>query len=255
MFYFGNAVGDTGNVTSNFWVTSADEIGARNNQGFNRPVTDWYDFNRDKWVNATDQIIARNNQVIGSGALQRITAPIPPGGLALDEPPAPATGTLVLDAAAPTPISALSDSDATGATFDAAAIPTARVGRVLNEPRNVADDYGWLAELLARDRNGAPGAFDALGRSDALTRLDGLGRSDALARNDALAWFDGQMPLDALAGFDALGRSDALTRNDILGRNGRRAAPPSARPWIARWKPCGDSSAAAVDRALQTLWR
>ena len=65
MFYFGNAVGESGNATGDALVNATDEIGARNNP--HSPLNpaakdDAYDFNRDKLVNATDQIIARNNR-------------------------------------------------------------------------------------------------------------------------------------------------------------------------------------------------
>ena len=65
VFYVGNAVGESGNSTTDALVNATDEIGARNNphSPFNpAPKDDRYDFNRDKLVNATDQIIARNNR-------------------------------------------------------------------------------------------------------------------------------------------------------------------------------------------------
>ena len=76
VFYFGNAVGDTGNSPSEATVTSIDEILARNNPQVFDPadVLNLYDFNRDRLVTSTDQIIARNNvQVFES--LELITVP------------------------------------------------------------------------------------------------------------------------------------------------------------------------------------
>lgn len=115
VFYFGNAIGETGNgtVTNAFGtfvpVNSTDEIDTRNNQGIFRPIDDVYDFNRDKLVNATDQILARNNQTIALGdrpntALRLITVPAIEGDSAESgEPngdmPAATISSLVLQAA------------------------------------------------------------------------------------------------------------------------------------------------------------
>jgi hypothetical protein len=63
VFYFGNALGDSGVGNSGaFQVTSSDEINARNNpKTFTATRSDVNDFNRDGSVNSSDQIIARNN--------------------------------------------------------------------------------------------------------------------------------------------------------------------------------------------------
>ncbi len=73
-FYFGNAIGETGDSTSSARVNATDEIAARNNPVFFPPadVEDIYDFNRDRKVDATDQIIARNHQTF-INALQLIS--------------------------------------------------------------------------------------------------------------------------------------------------------------------------------------
>jgi hypothetical protein len=84
VFYFGNAVGETGNSASNAQVNSTDEIGARSNpKTFLNPalVNDPYDFNRDGFVNATDQIIARSNSTTLAGALKLITVPASADGM------------------------------------------------------------------------------------------------------------------------------------------------------------------------------
>lgn len=81
VFYFGNAVGETGDNPNNAIVNATDEIGARNNpRTFLNPaaIDDLYDFNRDGQVNATDQILARNHQTFFLTALQLITAPEEP---------------------------------------------------------------------------------------------------------------------------------------------------------------------------------
>ena len=83
VFYFGNAVGESGNSPTDALVNATDEIGARNNphSPFNpAPIDDPYDFNRDKLVNATDQIIARNNRTSPFTALKLITPPLEDGG-------------------------------------------------------------------------------------------------------------------------------------------------------------------------------
>ena len=79
MFYFGNAVGESGDSTSDAIVNATDEIGARNNP--HSPFSpagkdDVYDFNRDKLVNATDQLLARNNRTSPFNVLKLIT-PLP----------------------------------------------------------------------------------------------------------------------------------------------------------------------------------
>ncbi len=79
VFYFGNAIGETGNSATDAEVTPADEIGVRNNPHNikNSPaaITDAYDFNRDKKVGPTDLIHCRNNGTNSSTALQLITVP------------------------------------------------------------------------------------------------------------------------------------------------------------------------------------
>ena len=79
VFYVGNAVGESGNSTTDALVNATDEIGARNNP--HSPFSpaakdDHYDYNRDKLVNATDQIIARNNRTSPFTALKLITPPL-----------------------------------------------------------------------------------------------------------------------------------------------------------------------------------
>ncbi|HUU21089.1 MAG TPA: DUF362 domain-containing protein [Phycisphaerae bacterium] len=81
VFYFGNAIGETGNDPNSAAVTPADEVGARNNPhtlGKNpAAIDDPCDFNRDGKVGPTDAIIARNNGTsYGAGtALKLITVP------------------------------------------------------------------------------------------------------------------------------------------------------------------------------------
>ena len=79
VFYFGSAIGETGNSATDAQVTPADEVGVRNNQATlavnPASIDDAYDFNRDKKVGPTDQVISRNNGTNSSTALQLITVP------------------------------------------------------------------------------------------------------------------------------------------------------------------------------------
>ncbi|MCA9262595.1 MAG: lamin tail domain-containing protein [Planctomycetales bacterium] len=64
VFYYGNAVGESGDSSEHAKVDTTDEVGARNNpRTFLSPadIEDPFDFNRDRRVDTTDQIIARNN--------------------------------------------------------------------------------------------------------------------------------------------------------------------------------------------------
>ena len=77
VFYFGNAIGETGNAAGvNAIVNATDEILTRVNQrsAFTpAPITFPYDFNRDKQVNATDEILARLNTTGAFSSLRLIT--------------------------------------------------------------------------------------------------------------------------------------------------------------------------------------
>ena len=65
VFYFGNAVGETGNSPNNARVDAVDVLDTRNNPHpfwYPADIATEYDFNRDRRVNAIDTLIARNNQ-------------------------------------------------------------------------------------------------------------------------------------------------------------------------------------------------
>jgi hypothetical protein len=70
VFYFGNAVGESGSDALNAVVDAQDEQAVlQNKSGFQpEPITNLYDFNRDRWVNSTDAIIARDYRTDGPGA-------------------------------------------------------------------------------------------------------------------------------------------------------------------------------------------
>ncbi len=74
VFYFGNAIGDTGNSLTDAIVDEADELGAQSNHISAAAITNPYDFNRDKVVDETDDQIAHDNYS-GSSPLVLITAP------------------------------------------------------------------------------------------------------------------------------------------------------------------------------------
>jgi hypothetical protein len=79
VFYFGNAVGETGNLTGSATVNASDEVLARNNpRTFMNPADIGfpYDFNRDGFVNAADQILARSNVTAVGSELMMIHPPM-----------------------------------------------------------------------------------------------------------------------------------------------------------------------------------
>ncbi len=78
VFYFGNAVGESGNSATNAVVNSTDELAARSNpRTFLDPAlaNSLYDYNRDGLVNAIDQILARSNSTTLATSLKLITVP------------------------------------------------------------------------------------------------------------------------------------------------------------------------------------
>ncbi len=75
VFYFGNAIGDAGNSTTDAMVTTTDLLLARNNpRNFLDPagIDLAYDYNHDQRVNVTDVLLARNNQTNFLTALRLI---------------------------------------------------------------------------------------------------------------------------------------------------------------------------------------
>ncbi|HUT10528.1 MAG TPA: RHS repeat-associated core domain-containing protein [Thermoguttaceae bacterium] len=80
IFYFGNAVAETGNSNTNAHVTIADLLLARNNpRNFLNPagIDFKYDYNRDGRVNTTDVLLARNSQTSFMTGLELIQPPEP----------------------------------------------------------------------------------------------------------------------------------------------------------------------------------
>jgi hypothetical protein len=74
VFYFGNAIGETGNSLTDAAVDVADVQAVQNNHTAAATIANPYDFNRDKVVDETDEAIAQAN-FSGSSPLLLITAP------------------------------------------------------------------------------------------------------------------------------------------------------------------------------------
>ncbi len=78
VFYYGNAVGESGNSATDTLVNSADDVAARLNPRtpFNPAAIDNpYDYNRDRLVNSADQVIPRYNATTPWTMLKLIAAP------------------------------------------------------------------------------------------------------------------------------------------------------------------------------------
>jgi hypothetical protein len=78
VFYFGNAIGDTGDSAVNAEVNAIDAGGVRDHRrNFLNPatVTDLYDMNRDRFVDAVDYGIVRDNRTNFLNALKLISTP------------------------------------------------------------------------------------------------------------------------------------------------------------------------------------
>jgi hypothetical protein len=78
VFYFGNAVAESGNSTSNAFVDGTDELGARNNRrNFLNlaPVDFLYDYDRNRFVDGSDELFARNNRANFLNAIKLISPP------------------------------------------------------------------------------------------------------------------------------------------------------------------------------------
>jgi hypothetical protein len=108
VFYFGNAIGESGNNPANAAVDSSDELAARNNRTFLTPaaLTNNYDYNRDGRVDSSDELIARSNRS-GLTPLRLITAPIPapaaPAIMVRSAPTASAPTAVAAEPASPIP--------------------------------------------------------------------------------------------------------------------------------------------------------
>jgi sialidase-1 len=82
VFYFGNAVGESGDSPGSAGVSSADQSATRNStysDNSRAPITERVDYNRDGLVNSSDELIARNNATTPGTAL-RLIQPSPSTG-------------------------------------------------------------------------------------------------------------------------------------------------------------------------------
>jgi hypothetical protein len=78
VFYFGNAIGETGNSATNARVDATDMLGVRDHPRHflnPAPIDFDFDFNRDQRVDAHDMLIARENPTHFLNALKLIEAP------------------------------------------------------------------------------------------------------------------------------------------------------------------------------------
>jgi len=79
VFYFGNAIGETGNSTTDAEVTPSDVAVVRADPhtlaGNPADIENRCDFNRDRKVGPTEEILIRNNSTNSTNALRLITVP------------------------------------------------------------------------------------------------------------------------------------------------------------------------------------
>jgi hypothetical protein len=75
VFYFGNAVGESGNSTSDAVVNGVDRLAAKQNRTASALVSNRFDFNRDGRVDRDDEWLARDNQASLRWSLKLITGP------------------------------------------------------------------------------------------------------------------------------------------------------------------------------------
>ena len=83
VFYFGNAIGETGDSPTNAKVNATDQLGTRSDihtASNSAAIFDAYDFDRDGLISpySADELIARSNQTTFLTELKLITAPIEP---------------------------------------------------------------------------------------------------------------------------------------------------------------------------------
>ncbi len=93
VFYFGNAIGESGNSALDAKVNAIDMLMARNNpHNYQNPATidSPFDFNRDARVNALDMLIVRNHQTHFLNTVALISVPE-------TTPPEPQAASLSLD--------------------------------------------------------------------------------------------------------------------------------------------------------------
>jgi hypothetical protein len=153
VFYFGNAVGESGNVVGDYSVSITDEIIARNNPVSINPgttVLNRFDYNRDGTVSVVDQILARNNITTGATKLQQIIVPNALSGSGLVAQGLDESSDIARGLAASSPVS--SSSTASGASSTASTSSSSRL-----QPQALSAAYGEGESLLGKRRT-APAA-------------------------------------------------------------------------------------------------
>jgi hypothetical protein len=194
VFYFGNAVGDSGlgNTALFAVVNSVDSLGPRNNPQSllnNIPITNIYDYNRDGNVNSADELIARNNPTNPTTAVKYIEI----GAL----PNAPEAEPLVVaSAVVDEPTEDASSNDQSGAVTMAIALAACQgITSPIAVPASIADRLHGAALDTAQIHAGAP-----------IATLERTAQDRLVLMRDELecAVLDLDELLDAL--FDATGR-------------------------------------------------
>ena len=80
-FYFGNAVGESGNSATDAVVNASDSLGARGHAAAGPvAITNVYDYNRDGALNSGDVVVAQQNGTSAAAGLLLFTAPITMSG-------------------------------------------------------------------------------------------------------------------------------------------------------------------------------
>jgi autotransporter-associated beta strand protein len=93
VFYFGNAIGETGDSSSDALVTASDAARVSANQTNNALVTNPYDINRDGVVDATDVALVNSHLTTASDGLKLISLVPPTVATAASASPNLVTGT------------------------------------------------------------------------------------------------------------------------------------------------------------------
>ncbi len=131
VFYFGNAIGESGNSSTDAAVTAADALAARGRISATTSVSidsNW-DYNRDGFITVADMQTAQHNYTAGDAVLNLIAPPAAPEPMAIPlsvatEPEADATDSIT-PTIPPTSDTDSSDIDSKDAISSTIGMPTA----------------------------------------------------------------------------------------------------------------------------------